>query len=149
MNVSPTDVLKTAVFDLDLEAREYRPAIHELIQSMASDKRVLNEESFRQAVLLREDECSTSIGSGVSFPHARTAFVSDLVLAVGRSRDGIAATDASKIHLIFLIGTPKTKIQEYLAVVGFLARNVKQQAIFEALLRAETPEAFVKAFSGR
>ncbi len=149
MTVSAVDVLKTAVFDLDLEAREYRPAIEELIHEMAADKRVLNAESFRQAVLQREDECSTSIGAGVSFPHARTAFVGDLILAVGRSREGIAATDGSKIHLVFLVGTPKTKIQEYLTVVGFLARNVKQKPIFEALIRADAPEAFIQAFSGK
>ena len=149
MIVSPSEILKTAVFNLDVQARQYRPAIHELIHSIGADKRVLDADCFRQAVLLREDECSTSIGAGVSFPHARTACVSDLILTVGRSKEGIAAGDASKIHLVFLIGTPKTKIQEYLMVVGFLARNVKQKSIFEALIRADTPEAFIKAFSGK
>jgi len=145
MSVSPADVLRNAVFNLNLQARQYRPAIHEMVHGMNGDSRVLDTEGFRQAILLREDESPTALSSGVSFPHARTACVADLVLGVGRSREGIEA-DGGRIHLVFLIGTPKTKIQEYLMVVGFLARNVKQQQIYEALVHADTPEAFVKAF---
>jgi len=146
MSVSPADVLKSAVFNLDIKAREYHPAIRELVEAASADSRVLDNEGFQRAVLLREDECSTSIGAGVSFPHARTSCVSDLILAVGRSKEGIPVGDDTRIHLLFLVGTPKTKIQEYLMVVGFLARNVKQQPIFEALIRADSPEAFVKSF---
>ncbi len=145
MKISCADVLKSAVFNLNLEAEQYRPAIHELVHSMNGDNRMLDTEGFRQAVLLREDESPTALSSGVSFPHARTPCVSDIVLAVGRSQKGIAS-DNGPIRLLFLIGTPKTKIQEYLMVLGFLARNVKQAATYEALVRADTPEAILKCF---
>ena len=146
MSVSPADVLKSAVFNLDIKARQYHPAIRELAETAGGDSRVLDNEGFQRAVLLREDESPTALGTGVSFPHARTSCVSDLILAVGRSKEGIPVADDTRIHLLFLIGTPKTKIQEYLMVVGFLARNVKQKPIFEALIHADTPEAFVKSF---
>lgn len=149
MIASPAEVLETAIFHLDLQAKQDRPAISELIAKVDGDKRVRDTACFEKAVFLREDECSTSIGAGVSFPHARTDCVADLILAVGRSTEGIKASDGSRIHLVFLIGTPKTKIQEYLMVVGFLARSVKQKAIFEALLHAGTADAFIKAFPGK
>lgn len=146
MSITPVDVLQTARFNFDIQARTYRPAIEELVTSAGGDSRVVDTAGLRRDILLREDECSTALTSGVSFPHARTACVSDIVLAVGRSREGILAKDNATIHLLFLIGTPKTKIQEYLMVVGFLARSLRQPDIYKALYASDSREAFLKTF---
>lgn len=143
MSLTPADVLRSARFNFDLQATTYRPAIEELVASADGDNRIVDESGLRRDILLREDECSTALASGVSFPHARTACVSDIVLAIGRSKAGIVTKENTTIHLLFLIGTPKTKIQEYLMVVGFLARNVRQPEVYRALYGSESREAFL------
>ncbi len=99
---------------------------------------------FRNAVLEREKLSPTALGHGVAFPHARTPQVKQIVLAVGRSREGVLFEQAGqRVHLLFVIGTPFNKVPEYLAVVGRLVRLLKSDVVRENMLSAATVEEFL------
>ena len=66
------------------------------------------------------------------------------VLAVGRSDAGIAMEQSGEIvRLFFMLGTPKTKPGDYLAVVSALCKVLRDASTREALLAAATPEEFI------
>ena len=44
-------------------------------------------------MLEREKLSTTALGHGVAFPHARTTLVTEIVVAVGRSREGVLFRD--------------------------------------------------------
>jgi mannitol/fructose-specific phosphotransferase system IIA component (Ntr-type) len=84
----------------------------------------------------------------VAFPHARTDHVKRLVLAVGRSRSGVNFENGGEnIHFIFVIGTPRRMVTEYLALVGAMARILRQDEVREKLMQVKTPEEFLAALA--
>ena len=96
------------------------------------------------AVLEREKLSTTALGHGVAFPHARTAEVSGIVVAAGRSREGVKFGGSDeRVHFLFVIGTPPDRVAQYLALVGRLARLLKEEAVRAQLLAATTPEEFL------
>jgi mannitol/fructose-specific phosphotransferase system IIA component (Ntr-type) len=84
----------------------------------------------------------------VAFPHARTDHVKRLVLAVGRSQAGVNFENGGEnIHFIFVIGTPRRMVTEYLALVGAMARILRQDEVREKLMQVKTAEEFLAALA--
>ena len=133
---------------LDLKETKRTAAIHEVAKLLEKDPDVLNFQSFYDELLARERLEATSLGYGVAFPHARTDHVKKMVLAVGRSSTGVLFENSGeKIHFIFVIGTPRRMVTEYLALVGAMARLLRSDEVRQKLLAAKTPEDFAAVFA--
>ena len=133
---------------LDLKETKRTAAIHEVAKLLEKDPDVLNFQSFYDELLARERLEATSLGYGVAFPHARTGHVKKMVLAVGRSSTGVLFENSGeKIHFIFVIGTPRRMVTEYLALVGAMARLLRSDEVRQKLMAAKTPEEFAAVFA--
>ena len=96
-------------------------------------------------MLARERTNSTFAADGVAFPHARTELLDQFVLGIGRSAAGIPWTaKGEQAHLIFLIGVPQQLVNDYLIVIGTIARVTKDRALRTLLLHAETASEFIE-----
>jgi len=138
------ELLQPAHILLDLNESKRTVAIHRVAALLEKDEGVIHFQGFYDELLARERVEATSLGNGVAFPHARTDHVKRLVLAVGRSREGVSFDQAGeKIHFIFVIGTPRRMVTEYLALVGAMARLLRQDEVREKLMAANTPEEFL------
>ena len=99
---------------------------------------------FYDALLARDRQATTSLGNGISLPHARTSQVKKTVVAVGRSARGISDENGGpRLKLFFVLGTPRSDPGDYLMLVSSLCQLVKNPAHLDLLLRAPTPEAFI------
>ncbi|GAB4243882.1 MAG: hypothetical protein OHK005_08500 [Candidatus Methylacidiphilales bacterium] len=148
MAIRISKILKPGEIALALKARERCPAIHEVIDQLAGNPSVVNLAGFHEEVLARERVESTCLGNGVAFPHARTDHVKGLVIAVGRSPSGIDfETVHQTVNLLFIIGTPKKMVTDYLAVVGALARLLKDDSLRDQLLAVPTTEEFIEVLA--
>ena len=139
-------LLNPATIKLDLQARQKFPALSEDAELLSQSKAVGNFEAFFNEILQRERVSNTALGHDVAIPHARTDQCSDILVAVGRSREGIdfEAKDGQPVRLIFLIGTPKQMVTDYLRVVGNLARLLRQDDLRQRLLETADPLSFIK-----
>ena len=109
-----------------------------------SNPSVTNFAGFYEELLARERIESTCLGNEIAFPHARTDSLKGMVLAVGRSAQGVWFENSCQtVKLIFVIGTPKRMVTDYLSVVGGLARLLKDAATREQLISAPTVEEFI------
>ncbi len=147
--VSPSKIaslLSPSAIRLELQSREKTPALREVAELLAQSKCVGNFEAFFNEILQRERVSNTALGHEVAIPHARTDQCSDILIAVGRSREGVdfEAKDGQPVRLIFLIGTPKQMVTDYLRVVGTLARLLRQDDLRQRLLEAPDDAAFIK-----
>jgi mannitol/fructose-specific phosphotransferase system IIA component (Ntr-type) len=146
MSLSVFDVLTGDRISLDLKARAQKEAILETAALLSSSPYLLDLAAFGQEVLAREKLSPTALGNGLAFPHARTECVEQIVMAAGRSREGIVFENApDPVHLIFIIGTPKNMVREYLGLVGDLARRLKQTEVRAQLLNGATAPEFLAA----
>jgi mannitol/fructose-specific phosphotransferase system IIA component (Ntr-type) len=71
--------------------------------------------------------------------------VDEIVLGIGRSTAGIPWTaKGEKAHLIFLLGVPEKLMNDYLIVIGAIARVTKDKPLRTLLLHAETVPEFIE-----
>jgi fructose-specific phosphotransferase system IIA component len=139
-------LLRPDAMNLNLQARKKTEALREVATLLNQTKCVTDFEAFFQEILERERVSNTALGHDVAIPHARTEQCCEIVIAVGRSAEGIdfEAKDGQPVRLIFLIGTPKQMVTEYLRVVGNLARLLRQDQLRQSLLEAPDPETFIQ-----
>ena len=148
-NASPSKIaslLSPETIQLELQNTQKVSALREVAELLAQSKCVGDFEAFFNEILQRERVSNTALGHDVAIPHARTDQCSDILIAVGRSRQGIdfEAKDGNPVRLIFLIGTPKQMVTDYLRAVGTLARLLRQDDLRHRLLDAPDAAAFIK-----
>jgi mannitol/fructose-specific phosphotransferase system IIA component (Ntr-type) len=149
-----SSLLQPNQIKLELAQTKRCNAINEVAQLLQSNPNVTNFAGFYEELLARERIESTCLGNEIAFPHARTDCLKGMVLAVGRSTQGIWFENSSQnVKLIFVIGTPKRMVTDYLSVVGGLARLLKDASTREQLITAANVDEFIatltKAESGR
>ena len=144
MAIALADILNERQIALQLKPRRKTNALREMVDLFALNETVSQPNLFLGQELAREDTSSTLAENGVAFPHARTDLVDRIVLAIGRSRTGILwNAEGDRAHLIFLIAVPQQLVNDYLIVVGTLARITKDEDRRNALLNGATPAEFI------
>jgi mannitol/fructose-specific phosphotransferase system IIA component (Ntr-type) len=139
-----SSLLKPEQIKLELDQTKRCNAINEVAQLLQSNPSVTNFAGFYEELLARERIESTCLGNEIAFPHARTDSLKGMVLAIGRSTAGVWFENSSQnVKLIFVIGTPKRMVTDYLSVVGGLARLLKDASTREQLISAPTLENFI------
>ncbi len=139
------DLLAEEHVTLDLRARTREEALREIVATMQGDGKVMEPDKLLAQVIAREEAHSTFMGRGVAFPHARSTLVTQIVLGIGRSRDGVPFGGGGELaHLLFVIAVPQQMVTDYLVCVGALARLVRDDETRAALDQATTPAEFVE-----
>ena len=143
-----SSLLKPEQIKLELVQQKRCNAINEVAQLLQTNPHVTNFAGFYEELLARERIESTCLGNEIAFPHARTDFLKGMVLAIGRSPQGVWFENSSQtVRLIFVIGTPKRMVTDYLSVVGGLARLLKDATTRERLLAAPNVEDFIEVLT--
>lgn len=139
-----TPLLDPTRIVLHLQSTKRTAALNEIARLLDGHPQVVNFAGFYDELLARDRLDTTCLGNGVALPHARTEHVREIVLAVGRSDSGIVVDEKGEVvRLFFVLGTPKSKPGDYLAVVSALCRLLRDNGSREALFAAATPEDFI------
>ena len=149
--ISISEILLPEHINLDLHAPDSRTAVEELLFPLRGDIRISDWDALREAILERD---APAIPAGpecaILIAHGRTNSVNSLVMAAGRSLAGFPADGIEgKIRLIFVVGIPTALSQEYLRVVGTIARLCGKPGHLEKLLAASKAAAFLQLLLDR
>ena len=143
-----TSLLDPSRIVLRVQGAKRTAALNEIARLLDGHPDVANYAGFYDELLARDRLDTTCLGNAVALPHARTEHVRKIVMAVGRSDNGIAFdANGEVVRLFFVLGTPKTKPGDYLAVVSALCKILKDPADRATFLNAPTPEAFIAAIA--
>ena len=142
------DYIQKELVNLNLLSKKKEDAIREVAQLMQNAQEVVNFKRFLEDVFEREKLGTTGIGDEIAIPHARTDAVNRLIIAIGRSTNGVEfeSLDGRKVKLLFLMGTPKGSVSHYLKMLAQLTRLLKREPFREKLLEAQDGGAVVKLF---
>ena len=121
--------------------------IRELAELLKESEQVTDFDVFLKNVFEREKLGATGINNGIAIPHARTDAVNNIVIAFGRSSQGIDfnGVDDKPAKLVFLIGTPKKDVNKYLQVLAHLTRLLKKESFRQQLLEAQNADEILNA----
>lgn len=125
----------------NLNASTKDEVIKELVDSIANSNMVNDSELLFKDVTERESLVTTGVGYGVAFPHAKTKAVKGIVIAFGRSVEGVDfdAMDHKPVQLFFLIAAPEDAIGAHLNVMARLSFLMKSEENRQELLEATSP----------
>jgi mannitol/fructose-specific phosphotransferase system IIA component (Ntr-type) len=143
-----TSLLDPSRIALHVQSTKRTAALNEIARLLDGHPDVANFAGFYDELPARDRLDTTCLGNAVALPHARTEHVKKIVLAVGRADVGIPFdVNGEIVRLFFVLGTPKTKPGDYLAVVSALCKILKDPADRASFLTAPTPEDFVSAIA--
>ena len=133
---------------LDVDSRKM--ALLEMHQLLISHKFVADSSDFIDALIKREEIVSTGIGMGVAIPHAKLDSIDDFFIAIGISRDhGIEwdSLDAIPVRLIFMIGGPPDRQDDYLKLLSALTTLIRDEQRRKEMILAKRPQDIISLLS--
>jgi len=140
-----SDLLIKDRINLDVQSTDKTGIIRELAK-LHEKTGVLNDyEGYVKALMAREEQSSTGIGEGIAIPHAKTEFVKEPALAMGRKKEGIEydSLDEENVKIFFMFLCPEEDTQEYLKVLARISRWIKEDRFRESLLKAKTRKEII------
>ena len=129
--LSPENVLP------ELSARTGDGVLEELAQHLKSTGKINDAASLVEILRDREKLGSTGIGHGVAIPHGRLRGLKEIIIAFGRSVQGIDfdAHDGQPVNLFFLLVAPEDSAGMHLKALARISRIVKNPECRESLIR--------------
>lgn len=124
-----------------LKAKTKDEVIEELVDLTSNSPLVKDRDELLKDIIHRENMVTTGIGYGVAFPHAKTKATKGIVIAFGRSEDGIdfEAMDKKPVYVFFLIAAPEDAIGAHLNVMARLSYIMKSPENREKLTKVNSP----------
>lgn len=130
---------------LFLNSKNQKDALVSMIQAAVSENKILEQADFLTKVENREKIVSTGVGFGVAIPHAKMQGYDDffIVLAILKTPIDWKAIDGHPVRIIFLIGGPDDKQNEYLQILSTVTHLVKEETFRKKLLTLNSPQAIL------
>jgi mannitol/fructose-specific phosphotransferase system IIA component (Ntr-type) len=133
--------------DIDVDSK---PALLDaLVERAASAAAVVDPDRLRADVYAREARMSTGVGQGLALPHARTAAVTDTVLAVATLVVPVdyEALDGSPVQIAVLLAGPDGDPSAHIRLLSRISRLISRPAFRTDLLDATTPDDVMRVFA--
>jgi PTS system nitrogen regulatory IIA component len=104
-----------------------------------------------EVLLDREKLGSTGIGDGIAIPHGKLKGLDSLVIAFGRSHDGIDfdSIDGKPVHIFFLLMAPESSTGQHLKALAKISRMLKDPAFRSNLMSAKSTEELYRNISDK
>jgi fructose-specific phosphotransferase system IIA component len=134
-----------------LRAKSKQESLNEFANLFVKAKLVRDKAIFLEMLNKRELLGSTGIGKGVAIPHGRTTATNNVMIAFGKSDEGIEfdSIDKKPVHLIFMVIAPPQDVDNlYLPLLGKLVETLNNSKNRKKLLKAQTFEEFIDVFKG-
>lgn len=130
---------------INLKGHTKEEVLKEMVGILGTSENVKDAPSLLKAILDREKIVSTGIGIGIAVPHVKISNVSDFVVAIGRSHQGVEfdALDGQPVHIIVMIAASDKQASDYLKVMAKFMLALKQKEFRrEILLLTESKEVY-------
>ncbi len=133
-------IFKEEFINANLQARNKDEALAELVNTIIRGGIKLNFSRIMEVLKQRENLGSTGIGDGVAIPHGKLSGLDDIVVAFGRSLDGIPydSMDGKPVYLFFLLLAPENSTGQHLKILAKISKMLKDTNFREKLLKAKS-----------
>lgn len=136
--VSMKDHLRNDLVIDDIKAIDKNGVLREFAGLLKATGKVREEDGIVRVLAEREALGSTGIGDGVAIPHGKVRGLQEIVVAFGRSRNGVdfQSLDGKPVYLFFLLLTPDDNPGDHLKVLARISRILKNPVLRENLRTA-------------
>jgi PTS system nitrogen regulatory IIA component len=140
--VSMNNLLQNGLVIDDIKAMDKNGVIREFAGLLLAAGKVREEGEIIRVLAEREALGSTGIGDGVAIPHGKVRGLREIVVAFGRSRNGVdfQSIDGKPVSLFFLLLAPDGNPGDHLRVLARISRILKNPVLREHLRTAPRDE---------
>ena len=130
----------------NLTVVEKDDVLAEVCKMVVKASEVIVPKALLKAIKARETIMSTGIGMGIAIPHAKISSVTDFVMAVGISQNGVdfQALDDLPVHIIILIVASDNQGEDLLKILGKIGAFFRIPKNTKRILSSKTPEEVFK-----
>ena len=146
-----TKFIPKASVALNVKPANKQEAIDMLIDLLASSGIIKDKKSVRRDILEREAGGSTGLGNGLATPHAQNSSIKKAAIAAITVPTGVEfdSIDNKPARLLFLFAAPEKADEKSLTEMGRLAVLLMDSDFKESLIKANTPEEFLKLIEAK
>jgi mannitol/fructose-specific phosphotransferase system IIA component (Ntr-type) len=143
---SPLAIITADTIIINLKSKTKETAINELLDMLAAQGKLLNQDIALKDLLDREQAMSTGIPNGIAIPRAKTSAVQELTIAIGIKKSGLDCDspldDKTRIIILSLAPPDKSKLlYEFLiAITAALSDDTLQSKILAAKTAVEVAD---------
>ncbi len=133
-------ILKLEYLADDLLAKNKTEALAELSEMVIKGPLKLNKLQILDVLQQREKLGSTGIGDGVAIPHGKIGDIEELIVAFGRSKNGVSfdSIDGKPVHLFFLLLAPENCTGQHLKALAKISKMLKVGNFRKKLMEAKS-----------
>lgn len=138
-----TAITNERLIDVHLSSPTRDTVIDELIERFAAEGVVESKEKYKQAILDREAQSTTGIGTNVAIPHGKSATVRRPAVAFGLHKEGVDwnSLDGTPAKIIFMIAVPEESAGDaHLKILQMLSRKLMDDNFRKQLLNVQSTE---------
>ena len=144
-----SDLTNADLINLTVEAGDKTSAIKELLSNPAVNQYVTDKEAVLAAVLHRESQSTTGIGSGLAIPHAKSDAIKEARVLYGYAKKGVEweSLDGEPAELIFMILVPThAEGDTHLKILQMLSRTLVNDEFKASVMNANSKEEVLDLF---
>ncbi len=144
------DLVVDNIVKVPLESNDKPAVLRELVKILKDAKEITDYDSALKAVHDRENKQSTGLTGGIAVPHAKTAAVTRLKLAIGISPDGVDfdSMDQQPSKLFFLLLASPNMSGPHVEALAEIAKLARSRHLCKALVKASNAREVVELLTG-
>jgi fructose-specific phosphotransferase system IIA component len=137
MRLFSPELIKMHYYALDKKS-----CLTEMTEFLHEKGIVDDQKKFLDAILAREKIVSTGIGRGIAIPHARSASVKQLSIAVFVLDNELEfdSVDNNPVRIIFMIVVPESMKKEYMQILSLISNYLKNDDNIKKMLNCDNEE---------
>lgn len=118
----------------DLSARTKKEVLAELVSPLSVKFPGIDLKKVVQVLLDREMLGTTGIGDGIAIPHGKLENIDQVMVIVGRSREGVdfASLDHKPASIFFTVLAPSSVVGLHLKILATISRLLKDNSFRQA-----------------
>jgi len=134
---------------VSMDAGDKSAALAAVLKVACQSDFVVDCDEARNAVIEREKQMSTGVGSGLAIPHARTDAVTGTVAVLGILKSPIDydSLDGEPVRLVFLLLGPRNDTSRHIRILSRVSRLMNDEGARRQLLQAARPEDVIDIVS--
>jgi fructose-specific phosphotransferase system IIA component len=128
---------------IDLKSSNKNEVLRELFRVIEKAPEITDGKDLERSIIERENVLTTGIGFEIAIPHVQLHSVRNVVMAIGRSEEGVDfdSLDGKPVKLVIMIASSdKQERNEFLRVLGKVVLLFKEESFRRKVLRAASPE---------
>lgn len=134
------DILTPECICVPLKSSDKKGVIHELVDLLATNGRVSDAKTLKEAVWTREQTRTTGIGSGLAIPHGKCPGITASSMAIGKPATPMdfEAIDGQPVKLVVLLASPPDKPGDHIQALARISKLMMVESFRERVYNAKS-----------